>query len=62
MHLCNMTMNLNITTRLPMLDEYQGHRLLQQIELDKRQFKVQQSIEQVSKVEQWRAIDKKVKI
>jgi len=57
-----MTMNLNITTRLPMLDEYQGHRLLQQIELDKRQFKVQQSIEQVSKVEQWRAIDKKVKI
>jgi hypothetical protein len=45
-----------------MLDEYQGHRLLQQIELDKRQFKVQQSIEQVSKVEQWRAIDKKVKI
>jgi hypothetical protein len=45
-----------------MLDEYQGHRLLQQIELDKRQFKVQQSIEQVSKVQQWRAIDKKVKI
>jgi hypothetical protein len=44
MHLCN------ITTRLPMLDEYHGHRLLQQIELDKREFKVQESIKQVSKL------------